>query len=43
VGGLVTLAGVLACCVGMLPAMGLSYLLMGGLYLTLRNGSDVGG
>jgi hypothetical protein len=41
VGGLVTLAGVLACCVGALPALGLSYLLMTGLYLALRNGADV--
>ncbi|MBN1205683.1 MAG: hypothetical protein JXB05_12260 [Myxococcaceae bacterium] len=41
VGGLVVLVGALACCVGALPAMGLSYLLMGGLYLALRNGADV--
>jgi hypothetical protein len=41
--GLVTMAGVLACCVGMLPAAGLGYLLMGGLYLSLRNGAHVEG
>ncbi|WP_224368027.1 hypothetical protein [Hyalangium versicolor] len=43
VGGLVVIAGTLACCVGALPAMGLSYLLMGGLYLSLRNGAQVDG
>jgi hypothetical protein len=37
VGGLVSMAGVLACCIGLLPAMGLSYLLMAGLYLALRS------
>lgn len=41
VGGLVGIAGMLACCVGVLPAMGLSYMLMCGLYLALRNGADV--
>jgi hypothetical protein len=41
VSGLVGLAGVLACCVGMLPAMGLGYMLVGGLYLALRNGAEV--
>jgi hypothetical protein len=39
VAGLVTLAGMLACCVGVLPAMGLSYLLIAGLYLVLRTSS----
>ncbi len=41
VGGLVILAGVIACCVGMLPAMGLQQLIMASLYLALRNGSDL--
>jgi hypothetical protein len=43
VAGLVAMAGVLACCVGVLPASGLTYLLMGGLYLALRNGANVQG
>ncbi|WP_224240137.1 hypothetical protein [Hyalangium gracile] len=41
VGGLVAMLGVMACCVGVLPASGLTYLLLGGLYLALRNGADV--
>ncbi len=36
VAGLVGFAGLLACCIGVLPAMGLAYLLLGGLYLALR-------
>ncbi|HYH97928.1 hypothetical protein [Hyalangium sp.] len=43
VGGLVVMAGVLACCVGMIPAMGLNYLMLAGLYLALRRGADVEG
>ncbi len=41
VGGLVAFVGMLACCVGVLPAAGLSYLLLAGLYLALRTGADV--
>jgi hypothetical protein len=41
IAGLVVLAGILACCVGMIPAMALSQMLMTGLYLTLRNGSGL--
>jgi len=41
VGLLVVLVGFMACCVGILPAMGMYYLLIGGLYLALRNGADV--
>jgi hypothetical protein len=41
VGGLVALVGMLACCVGVLPALGLSYLLIAGLYLALRTGAEV--
>jgi hypothetical protein len=40
---LVGLVGLVACCVGVIPAMGLGYLLMGGLYLSLRTGADVEG
>ena len=41
VGLLLVLVGLMACCVGMLPAMGMNYLLIAGLYLALRNGADV--
>jgi hypothetical protein len=41
VGALVSLVGILACCVGVLPAMGLNYLLLAGLYLALRTGESV--
>ncbi len=41
ISGLVVLVGVLACCIGMLPALGLAYLLLTGLYLALRNGSGL--
>jgi uncharacterized membrane protein len=37
VGGLVVIAGLLACCVGMIPALALYQVLIGGLYLALRN------
>ncbi|ADO75888.1 hypothetical protein [Stigmatella aurantiaca] len=43
VNGLVIFAGMLACCVGLLPALGLSYLLMAALYLSLRTGGDTHG
>jgi hypothetical protein len=39
--GLVVLAGLLACCVGALPAAVLAQLIHGGLYLALRNGSGL--
>ena len=35
----VVFVGVLACCVGVLPALALSQLLLGGVYLALRRGS----
>ncbi len=41
IAGLVGLVGLLACCVGILPAYGLIQLLVGGLYLALRNGSEL--
>lgn len=37
VGAAVTFAGLMAFCIGILPAMGFAYLLFGGLYLALRN------
>jgi len=37
--GLLVFGGMLACCVGILPALALGQLLLGGLYLALRNGS----
>ncbi|NMO18230.1 hypothetical protein HPC49_18200 [Pyxidicoccus fallax] len=39
-GSLAMLAGVFACCVGMIPAAGFFNLMVAGLYLTLRNGAD---
>lgn len=39
--GLVALVGVLACCIGFLPASALAQLLNLGLFLSLRNGSSV--
>lgn len=41
VGVLVVFAGVLACCVGVIPAMGLVQVLIGGLYLALRTEDEV--
>jgi hypothetical protein len=41
-GGVIAIAGVMACCVGILPAMGLFQLMIAGLYLTLRNGVEEG-
>ena len=37
----IILVGLLACCIGALPAVGLSQLLMAALYLALRRGSEV--
>ena len=39
--GLLVFGGMLACCVGILPALALGQLLLGGLYLALRNGSEL--
>ncbi|MCY1017682.1 hypothetical protein [Pyxidicoccus sp. MSG2] len=39
-GGVITLAGVLACCVGVLPASAFFQLMLAGLYLTLSNGVE---
>jgi hypothetical protein len=39
-GTLIGFVGLLACCVGVIPAMGLFYLMLAGLYLSLRNGAD---
>jgi hypothetical protein len=41
VGGLVVLVGLLACCVGVIPAAALSQMLMVSLYLAVRNGSGL--
>jgi uncharacterized membrane protein len=41
IAGLVTLVGVLACCVGMIPALALGQMLLTSLYLSLRNGSGL--
>jgi hypothetical protein len=41
IGGLLAFAGVLACCVGVIPAFGLSSLLTTGLYLALSTGADI--
>ena len=38
----VMIGGVIACCVGLIPAMGLSQLLVAGMYLALRPPSDEG-
>lgn len=42
VNGLVLIAGMLACCVGFIPALALSSLLTVGLCLALRTGADTG-
>jgi uncharacterized membrane protein len=39
--GLLIVLGMLACCVGIFPALGLGQLMLGGLYLALRNGSEL--
>jgi hypothetical protein len=39
-GSVIGLAGMLACCVGIIPAMGLFQLLLAGLYLALSNGAE---
>jgi hypothetical protein len=41
--GLIAIVGILACCIGILPAMALGQLLLIGLFLTLRNGSGLPG
>jgi hypothetical protein len=41
VAGLVIIAGVLACCVGVFPALAMAQLLITGLYLSLRNGAQI--
>jgi hypothetical protein len=41
ISGLITMAGVIACCVGMVPAAALAQMLTFGLYLALRNGSGL--
>ncbi len=38
---LIFMVGLIACCVGIIPAWGLAYLLLTGLYLALRNGSGL--
>ncbi|XXF78528.1 B-box zinc finger protein [Myxococcaceae bacterium GXIMD 01537] len=38
--GLVTLAGLVACCVGIIPAMALGQMLIAGMYMALRSPSD---
>lgn len=40
VGMLLGIAGVLACCVGLIPALALFQVLIGGLYLALRTGDN---
>jgi hypothetical protein len=40
--GLVILAGVVACCVGIIPAMAVYYLMTVGLFLAVRNGPELG-
>lgn len=40
VAGLVSLVGLVACCVGVIPTLALGQTLVGGLYLALRNGSE---
>lgn len=41
VGGLVSLVGALACCIGILPAVGMTQLLMGSFYLAARQGTGL--
>jgi hypothetical protein len=41
VGGLVAIVGILACCVGVIPAAALAQMLIASLYLSLRNGSGL--
>jgi hypothetical protein len=42
VAGVAVVAGVIACCIGVLPAMSLATTLFCSMYLALRNGSGVG-
>ena len=41
ISGVITFVGVVACCVGMIPAAALGQMLLFGLYLALRNGSGL--
>ena len=41
IAGVVAMVGVLACCVGLIPALALGQMLTTGLYLALRNGSGL--
>ncbi|MFP2907407.1 B-box zinc finger protein [Pyxidicoccus sp. 3LFB2] len=41
-GSAIAVAGFMACCVGILPAMGLFNLLLAGVYLALSNGAEEG-
>ena len=41
VSGAIVMAGVMACCIGFLPALPLSYLIVLGLFLALRQGSSL--
>jgi hypothetical protein len=41
IAGLIAMVGVFACCVGVLPAVALSQLILTSLYLALRNGSGL--
>jgi hypothetical protein len=41
IGTLIVIVGFFACCIGVLPAVSLTYLLLIGLYLALRNGSGL--
>ena len=41
VGGVIATLGMLACCVGMLPALALALMLEAALYLALRSGADL--
>lgn len=38
---LIILVGLIACCIGILPALGLGQLLLAGVYLALRSGAEV--
>jgi hypothetical protein len=41
VGGLIALGGMLVCCVGVIPALGLMQMIQATLYLALRKGSEL--
>jgi hypothetical protein len=40
-GGLISTVGMMACCIGILPAISLAYMLESSLYLAVRNGSGL--